>query len=100
MQQMGVVARAFRVRELEMGERFVEQLAPRCEGAFDGREQRAVEIVKAEDQVEGGLGELEGFQVRFNQHDALDVRGDGGGSAAVDGDAARIGQRGGPVESR
>ena len=69
-EEMGGIVRAVGAGVLEFGERFVEQMAAGSERAFDGRQERAVEIVEAQDQVEGGFGETDGFQVGFQQHNS------------------------------
>lgn len=84
------------------GESFVEQKAARGQSALDGGEGGAVEIVEAENQVEGCFGQGGGFQIRFDEDDAgermavqgyLYKRG-----AALDRNVVRGGQRGGAVE--
>ena len=70
MEEMFGAARTLGVGELQLGERFVEEMAAGSESALYRGEERAMEIVEAEDEVEGGFGKAGGFQVGFHQHNA------------------------------
>ena len=108
-EEMIGAARAVGKGALIFGEGFVEQKAAGGQGALDGGKGGAVEIVEAENEIEGGFGQGGGFQIRLDENEAgermaasrpcrdkfrrLYERG-----AALDGDLARGGQSGGAVE--
>ena len=113
---MGGVARAFGVRKLEFGERFVEEMAAGTEGEFKLGKEIAIEIVEAENQVEAGLGRngeasfpeekrrratalLRG-EVGFDEDEAGEAGGNRGERRAVNREMPRGGEGGGAVEGR
>jgi len=83
VKEMVEVARAFGAGELELGKGLVEEVAAGTESPFDSWEEAAIEIVEAQNQIEGSGGKREGFQVGFDEQEAGEVGGDGVGSGAV-----------------
>ena len=70
-------SRAFGEFSLGRGEGFVEQVAAGRECAFDVMEEGAVEVLEAKDEVEGGGGQGEGFEVGFDEKEAFEIARDG-----------------------
>jgi len=68
------------------GEGFEEEEAAGEQGALDFGEGGAVEIVEAEDQIEGCGGEGRGFEIGFGEEEAGEAVGEGGERMAGRGD--------------
>ena len=69
-EQMLRAARALGEGALMLGESFVDEKAAGSEGAFDAGEGMAVEILEAEDQIEGGVRQRGRGEVGFDQAEA------------------------------
>src|SRR5712692_709773 len=101
-EKMAGIAGAAVEGELIEGEGLEDQNAAGTQGALDGGKERALEIAEAEDYVEGGLGEREGFQVGAEQEKLYAAGGESlgelRGGGAADGGMVRMGQGFGAVE--
>lgn len=62
-EEMAGIAGSVAEGKLIESERFDDQDAAGTQSALDGGKERALEITKAEDHVEGSAGERESFQV-------------------------------------
>jgi hypothetical protein len=68
-EEMIRIAGAGLERELAGGESFVNENSAGTEGALHGGKERALEVAKAKDYVEGSGGEREGFEVGFDEEE-------------------------------
>ena len=100
MEEVSWIAGTLGMAELKLGEGFVEEMTAGTECGCDLRKKGTIEILEAKDEIEGIWWQDGGFQIRLDQDDAGNVRGNGGERNTEDGKIVRSGESGGAFEGR